>query len=167
MKKIAILIENLFNEEELIAPYHRLREDYEVVLVGTEADKEYNSKEGFKKKSDVASRDVNAEDFAGVVIPGGFSPDYMRKSKDSVKFFKDIYESGKPVAAICHAGWMLAESLDLHGVKMTSTSTIRKDMENAGANWVDEEVVVDKNLVTSRSPKDIPAFMKEFIKLVG
>ena len=91
----------------------------------------------------------------------------MRKSKDSVKFVKDIYESGKPVAAICHAGWMLAESLDLNGVKMTSTSTIRKDMENAGANWVDEEVVVDKNLVTSRSPKDIPAFMKEFIKLVG
>lgn len=167
MKKIAILIESLFNEEELIAPYHRLREDYEVVLVGTEADTEYRSKEGFTKKSDVASRDISADDFAGVVIPGGFSPDYMRKSKDSVKFVKDIYESGKPVAAICHAGWMLAESLDLNGVNMTSTSTIRKDMENAGANWVDEEVVVDKNLVTSRSPKDIPAFMKEFIKLVG
>lgn len=167
MKKIAILIENLFDEEELIAPYHRLREDYEVVLVGTEADTEYHSKAGFKKKSDVASKDVSAEEFAGVIIPGGFSPDYMRRSEDSVKFVKDLYESGKPVAAICHAGWMLAESLDLNGVKMTSTSTIRKDMENAGAEWVDEEVVVDKNLVTSRSPKDLPAFMKEFIKLVG
>lgn len=167
MKKIAILIENLFDEEELIAPYHRLREDYEVVLVGTEADTEYHSKAGFKKKSDVASKDVSAEEFAGVIIPGGFSPDYMRRSEDSVIFVKDLYESGKPVAAICHAGWMLAESLDLNGVKMTSTSTIRKDMENAGAEWVDEEVVVDKNLVTSRSPKDLPAFMKEFIKLVG
>lgn len=167
MKKIAILIENLFDEEELIAPYHRLREDYEVVLVGTEADTEYHSKAGFKKKSDVASKDVTAEEFAGVIIPGGFSPDYMRRSEDSVKFVKELYESGKPVAAICHAGWMLAESLDLNGVKMTSTSTIKTDMENAGAEWVDEEVVVDKNLVTSRSPKDLPAFMKEFIKLVG
>lgn len=167
MKKIAVLIENLFDDEELIVPYHRLREDYEVVLVGTEADKEYKSKSGFVKKSDVASKDVKASDFDGVVIPGGFSPDYMRRSKDTVNFVKELHEQEKPIAAICHAGWMLAESLDLNGVKMTSTAPIRKDMENAGANWVDEEVVVDNNIVTSRSPLDLPAFMREFIKLVG
>lgn len=167
MKKIAILVENLFDEEELIAPYHRLREDYEVVLVGTEADKIYKSKSGYTKKSDVASRDISANDFAGVIIPGGFSPDYMRRSEDSVKFVKELYEQGKPVAAICHAGWMLAESLNLDGVKLTSTPTIKTDLINAGANWVDEEVVVDKNIVTSRNPNDIPAFIKEFIKLIG
>lgn len=167
MKKVAILIENLFDDEELIAPYHRLREDYEVVLVGTESDKEYKSKSGFIKKSDIASKDVSADDFDGVIIPGGFSPDYMRRSKDSVKFVSDLYNQGKPVAAICHAGWMLAESIDLNGKNMTSTSTIRKDMENAGAKWIDEEVVVDGNLITSRSPKDLPAFVKEFVKMVG
>lgn len=167
MKKIAILIENLFDEEELIAPYHRLREDFEVVLVGSEADKEYKSKAGFTKKSDVASKDIDAKDFAGVIIPGGFSPDYMRRSEYSVKFVKELHEQGKPVAAICHAGWMLAESLDLNGVKLTSTPTIKTDLVNAGANWVNEEVVVDKNIVTSRSPKDLPAFVKEFIKLIG
>lgn len=167
MKKVAVLIENLFDDEELIVPYHRLREDYEVVLVGTESDKEYKSKSGFVKKSDVASKDVKASDFDGVVIPGGFSPDYMRRSKDTVNFVKELHEQGKPIAAICHAGWMLAESLNLNDLKMTSTATIRKDMENAGANWVDEEVVVDNNIVTSRSPLDLPAFMREFIKLVG
>lgn len=167
MKKIAILIENLFDEEELIAPYHRLREDYEVVLVGTEADKEYKSKSGYTKKSDVASKDIDAKDFDGVIIPGGFSPDYMRRSEDSVKFVKELHEQGKPVAAICHAGWMLSESLDLDGVKLTSTPTIKTDLINAGANWIDEEVVVDRAIVTSRNPNDIPAFMKEFIKLVG
>lgn len=167
MKKVAVLIENLFDEEELIAPYHRLREDYEVVLVGTEANKEYKSKSGFVKKSDVASKDVKAVDFDGVVIPGGFSPDYMRRSKDTVNFVKELHEMDKPVAAICHAGWMLAESLDLNGVKMTSTASIRKDMENAGAIWVDEEVVVDNNILTSRSPEDLSAFMREFIKFVG
>ena len=110
---------------------------------------------------------MKASDFDGVVIPGGFSPDYMRRSKDTVNFVKELHEQGKPIAAICHAGWMLAESLNLNGVKMTSTATIRKDMENAGANWVYEEVVVDNNIVTSRSPLDLPAFMREFIKLVG
>lgn len=164
MKKIAILIENLFDEEELIAPYHRLREDYDVVLVGTEANHEYKSKSGFVKTSDVASRDVKAEDFDGIIIPGGFSPDYMRRSESSVKLVKDLNNQGKPIAAICHAGWMLAESLDLSDVKLTSTPTIRKDMENAGANWVDEEVVVDNNIITSRNPKDLPAFIKAFIK---
>ena len=167
MKKVAVLIENLFDDEELIVPYHRLREDYEVVLVGTEANKEYKSKSGFVKKSDVASKDVSSKDFDGVVIPGGFSPDYMRRSKDTVNFVKELNEQGKPVAAICHAGWMLAESIDINGMNMTSTAAIRTDMENAGANWVDEEVVVDNNIVTSRSPLDLPAFMREFIKLIG
>lgn len=167
MKKVAVFIENLFDDQELIAPYHRLREDYEVFLIGTEKGVEYKSKSGFVMKSDLASSEVKADDFAGIIIPGGFSPDYMRRSKDSVKFVQDLHEQAKPIAAICHAGWMLAESLDLNGVKMTSTATIRKDMENAGAEWVDEEVVVDNNIVTSRSPKDIPAFMKAFIKLVG
>lgn len=167
MKKIAVLIENLFDDEELIAPYHRLREDYEVVLVGTEKDKEYKSKSGFTKKSDISSKEISASDFDGVVIPGGFSPDYMRRSEDTVKFVKELHEQNKPVAAICHAGWVLAEALDLEGVKLTSTPTIRTDLENAGADWIDEEVVEDKNIVTSRSPKDIPAFVKKFVELVG
>lgn len=166
MKKIAVLLENLFDEQEVIYPYHRFREDYEVVLVGTEAEKEYKSKDGFKLKSHVASKDVSCDEFDGVFIPGGFSPDYMRGSEDTVKFVKSMDEKDKPVAAICHGGWMLAESCDIEGKKVTSVGTIKTDLKNAGANWVDEEVVVDGNIISGRTPKDLPAVVKAFIEAV-
>ncbi len=166
MKKIALLIENMFDEQELICPYHRLREDYEVVLVGSEGEKEYESKSGYKHKSDIAAEDAKAEDFDGLYIPGGFSPDYMRRNKATVEFVKAMDEKTKPIAAICHAPWVLASAIDLEGKDITSYPSIQDDLKNAGANWLDQEVVVTDHLVTSRSPKDLPVHLKEFIRLI-
>lgn len=163
MKKIAILLENLFDEHEVIYPYHRFKEDFEVLLVGTEAGKVYKSKEGFSLKSDAASRDVSADSFDALFIPGGFSPDYMRRSEATIKLVKAMHDQGKPIAAICHAGWVLASAIDLGGKKVTSYPTLKDDLVHAGAEWVNE-IVVDDNLVTGRNPQDLPGVVKAFIK---
>ncbi len=167
MKKIGILIENMFDEQELIYPYHRLRENYKVHLIGSECDKVYRSKVGFGMKSTHASKDVKARDYAGIYIPGGFSPDYMRRTKATIDFIKAVYKAGKPIAAICHGPWALISALDLKGKYMTSYPSIRVDVENAGATWMDEEVIIDSNLITSRSPLDLPAQLKKFTEIIG
>lgn len=167
MKKVAILLENIFDEQEVVVPYHRLREEYEVHLVGTEKDKAYKSKVGFEMKSTHASKDVKADDYDGLVIPGGFSPDFMRRSEDTIRLVKEMNEQGKPIAAICHGPWMLATAVPLKGKNVTSFYSIKSDLENAGANWVDAEVVVSDNLITSRNPMDLPEFLKTFIKKLG
>ena len=165
MKKVAILIENKYEEPELIYPYWRLKEDYEVILVGTEADTEYVGKAGgYKMKSDIASSDAKASDFDAVYIPGGFSPDAMRQSEDTVNFVKEMNESGKIIGAICHGPWVLVEADILKDIKATSVKTISTDVKNAGANWVDEETVVDGNIITARTPKDLPAHVTTFVK---
>ena len=166
MKKIAILIENLFDEQELVYPYHRLREDYQVELVGTKADTEYKGKNGLTLKSTIASKDATAEEFAGVYIPGGFSPDNMRRCEETVDFVKAMDQAKKPIAAICHGPWMMASACDLKGKEVTSFFSIKDDMVNAGATWKDEEVVVCDNLITSRNPNDLPVNVKEFIKMI-
>lgn len=161
MKKIAVLIENYFDEQELIYPYHRFREDFEVDLIGSEEGVEYHGKSGsFKLKSDLASKDANPDDYLAVYIPGGYSPDGMRGRQATVDFVKKIYDQDKLVASICHGPWLLVDALDLKGVKLTSTSKIKNDLINAGAEWVDEEVVESKNIITSRSPRDLPAQFK-------
>lgn len=167
LKKIGILIEEIFDEQELIYPYHRLREDYEVVLIGSEKDVEYSSKAGVKFKSQVSSSDIKASELDGLVIPGGFSPDYMRRNKDTVALVSEMYKLNKPIAAICHGPWVLASAIDLKDKEMTSFFSIKDDLINAGAKWLDQEVVICDNIITSRNPKDLPVFMKEFIKTVG
>ena len=168
MKKVAILIENRYEEPELIYPYWRLKEDYEVTLVGTKADTEYVGKAGgYKMKSDIASSDAKASDFDAVYIPGGFSPDGMRQSEDTVNFVKEMHEAGKLIGAICHGPWVLAEADILDGVKATSVKTISTDIKNAGAKWVDEETVVDGNIVTARTPEDLPAHVTKFVEELG
>jgi protease I len=107
---------------------------------------------------------VSAADFDGMVIPGGYAPDLMRRHPKMVQLVRDFNEAGKLVAAICHAGWMLASAEILQGKTVTSFFAIKDDLVHAGANWVDEEVVVDGNLVTSRKPDDLPAFMRAIIK---
>lgn len=165
MKKIAILIENMFDENELIYPYYRLLEEgYEVDLIGPEKDTSYKSKAGFEKKSTHASDEVSAKDYDALVIPGGFSPDYMRRTKATVDFVREMNQLEKPIAAICHGPWMLASACDLKGKNVTSFFSIKDDLVNAGAEYIDEEVVVDGNLITSRSPKDLPAFLKAIIE---
>ncbi len=166
MKKIAVLIENLFEESELLYPYYRLQEEgYEVHLVGSEKDTVYTGSSGsYSMKSTHASKDINASDYEGVVIPGGYSPDYMRRHDSTKDFVKNINKEGKVVAAICHGPWMLASCFDLKDRDVTSYFSIKDDLINAGANYKDEEVVIDKNFITSRSPNDLPAWLKAIIK---
>ena len=165
MKRIAILIEDLFNERELIYPYYRLLEEgYEVHLVGPKKDAVYTSKSGLTEKSTHASNEIRAEDYDGVVIPGGFSPDFMRRTRATVDFVREMDKLNKPVAAICHGGWMLASACNLKGKKVTSFFSIKDDMVHAGAEYVDEEVVVSGNIITSRNPNDLPVFLKAIIE---
>ena len=165
MKKIAILIEDLFDDKELIYPYYRMQEEgFQVDLIGAEKNFSYKSKFGMPLKSDLASRDISAKDYDAVIIPGGFSPDYMRRTQATVDFVKDMNALKKPVAAICHGPWLMISSCDLKGRKLTGFHSVRIDIENAGATYLDQEVVVDGNLITSRTPKDLPAFTKAIIK---
>ncbi|MDO5755811.1 MAG: type 1 glutamine amidotransferase domain-containing protein [Tissierellia bacterium] len=164
MKKVAVLLENMFDEQELIYPYHRLRENFEVYLIGTKKDQEYSSKAGVTFKADYSSKEALDMDFDGVFVPGGFSPDYMRRCDDTKTFIKQLHEKKKPIAAICHGPWLLCSALDLKGKNVTSFLSIKDDVEHAGGKWIDEEVVVDENLLTSRTPKDLPALMKAFLK---
>jgi protease I len=159
-KRIAVLLEQQYQEMEVWYPVYRLKEaGAEVVLVAPEAGKSYTSKLGYPAKSDAAANDVKAGDFAGIVIPGGFSPDYMRRSEAMLKFVRDADALKLPIAAICHGPWVLCSTTALRGRKATSFSSIKDDMVNAGATWVDEEVVVDGHIITSRTPADLPAFM--------
>lgn len=165
MKRIAILIEELFDDKELLYPYYRMQEEgYTVDLIGAEKNVSYKSKYGMPLKSDLASQDVSAKDYDAVIIPGGFSPDYMRRTKATVDFVRDMNAQKKPIAAICHGPWLMISSCDLKGRKLTGFHSVRVDIENAGATYLDQEVVVDGNFITSRTPKDLPAFAKAIIK---
>ena len=168
MKRVAILLENLFDERELVYPYYRLLEEgFQVDLIGSEKDTIYTSKSGLTEKSTHGSDEVSADDYDALVIPGGFSPDYMRRSKATVDFVRDMDRANKPIAAICHGGWMLASACDLKGKKVTSFFSIKDDLINAGAEYIDEEVVVDGNIISSRTPKDLPVFVKTLIDKIG
>ena len=131
MKKVAILIENLFDERELIYPYFRLLEEgFEVHLIGSEKDTVYTSKSGVTEKSTHSSGEVSAKNYDGVVIPGGFSPDNMRRTKATVDFVREMDKSKKLIAAICHGPWMMASACDLKGKKVTSFFSIKDDFRN-------------------------------------
>lgn len=158
-----MLVADLYQELEFWYPYLRLKEEgATVVAVGPEA-KEYKSRLGYPAQAELGAGQARAADFDAVVIPGGYAPDHMRRSAELVDFVRKMAESGKPVAAICHGGWMLASARVVKGRKVTSVAAIRDDLANAGATWVDEEVVQDGNLITSRVPSDLPAFLRAII----
>ena len=145
--------------------YYRLKEEgAEVKVVGAGGAKSYHSKTGYPVNVDAQADQVSAVEFDAVVVPGGYAPDMMRRHESMVKLVREASQQGKVVAAICHAGWMLASAGIVKGKKATSFFSIKDDMVNAGAQWVDEEVVVDGNLITSRRPDDIPAFCREIVK---
>ncbi len=163
-KKVAILVEELFNLFEFWYPYYRLKEaGAEVVVVGSGRVKEFNGKPGTVAVADVAADEVSANDFDAVVVPGGYAPDMMRRFPAMVNLVKEADEQGKVVAAICHAGWLLVSADILRERKATSFFAIKDDMVNAGAHWIDEPVVIDKNLITSRKPDDMPFFLPAII----
>ncbi|MBW1784151.1 MAG: type 1 glutamine amidotransferase [Deltaproteobacteria bacterium] len=167
-KKISILVEEMFNDLEFWYPYYRLKEaGAQVVVVGSGSSEAYTGKSGTEAKVDAGIDQISASEFDGVIVPGGYAPDHMRRYPKMVNLVKELFEARKVVAAICHAGWMLASARILKGRRVTSVSAIKDDLIHAGANWVDEEVVVDGKLITSRKPDDLPAFMKAVIKAVG
>jgi len=163
MMKVAVLVENQYQVLEVWYPYLRLREEgIETVFVGT-GKKSYLSKEGYPAQEELEIQKADPTDFDGVIIPGGFAPDHMRRHPEVAAFIRKMHDQGKLVAAICHGPWMLASADVLRGKKATSFFAIQDDIRNAGADWVDEEVVVDGNVITSRNPYDLPAFMQACI----
>jgi protease I len=167
-KRVAVLVEQLYQEMEVWYPVYRLREAGCVVeLVGPEAGKTYTSKLGYPAKATLAAADAHATDFAAVVIPGGFSPDYIRRSEPMLKLVRDALAQNKPVAAICHGPWVLCSTTGLRGKTVTCFRSIKDDVTNAGGTYVDREVCVDGNVVTSRTPDDLPAFMKALMELMA
>ena len=167
MKKVAVLVEDQYQVLEVWYPYLRLREEgIETLLVGTGRKKEYNSKEGYPAVEEVSIRKAKADDFSGVVIPGGYAPDILRRYKEVNKFVREMYEKNKIVAAICHGGWVLVSAGIVKGKKVTGFFAIKDDLVNAGGKFIDKEVVVDGNLVTSRKPYDLPAFCREILRKI-
>lgn len=167
MKKIAVLVEDNYQVLEVWYPYLRLKEEgMDAVFVGTAAKKEYKSKEGYPCPRELSINNAKAGDFAGVVVPGGYAPDILRRYKAVNKFVYQLNAQGKVVAAICHGAWVLVSAGILKGRKATCFSAIKDDIVNAGAYFSDKEVVVDKNLITSRNPYDLPAFCREIIKKI-
>jgi protease I len=163
-KRVIILVEQTFNDQEFWYPYYRLKEaGAQVVVVGS-CIQTYTGKSGTQVKPDATADVAAAADFDGIVIPGGYAPDHMRRNPAMVKLVKDLFEAGKVVAAICHGGWMLASAKILQGRTVTSFFSIKDDLVHAGADYVDQEVVVDHKLITSRTPDDLPAFMRAVMK---
>jgi protease I len=171
-KRIAILVENGFEQVEMTDPREALQKaGAQADLISPEERKvqgmEHDEK-GDTFKVDVVLKQANPDDYDGLLLPGGVAnPDKLRANLYAVKFVKSFVDTGKPIAAICHGPWTLIETGIAHGRTMTSWPSLKTDLRNAGANWVDQEVVVDRGLVTSRKPDDIPAFNKKMIEEFG
>ena len=166
--KVAILVEDLYEDLELWVPLFRLREAGHVpVLVGPQAGKTYTSKHGYPAKAEMGAEDARASDLDGVVIPGGYAPDRMRRHPRMVALVRELHAQGKLVAAICHGGWMLASADVVRGKRCTGFFSIADDLRNAGARFEDAEVVRDGSLVTSRTPDDLPAFCRTLLEVLG
>jgi protease I len=168
MAKIAILVEKIYEDLELQYPRLRLTEaGHSVDIVGPKAGETYVGKHGYPQKADKSAADVRAGDYALIVIPGGTSPDHMRRNEHMVKLVRAAAEAKVPMAAICHGPWMLCSTDALRGRRCTSYMSIVHDVVNAGGRWVDEEVVVDGNIITSRNPDDLPSFSNAILQLVS
>ena len=163
-KRIAILAENNYHELELWYPLLRMREaGATVTVVGMPGVDEYKSKLGYPVKINAAAEAVSANDFDAIIIPGGYAPDLMRRHKPMLDLVRSMFEQGKLVAYICHAGWVPISAGILKGKRATCLPAIKDDVINAGAIYVDEEAVRDGNLISSRSPDDLPAFCRAII----
>lgn len=171
-KKIAVLATDGFEQSELTEPVKALREaGAQVEVVSPKSGEIQGMKhheKGAKTRVDVELSQARAEEFDALVLPGGVAnPDELRVNRQAVDFVKHFVQAGKPIAAICHGPWTLVEADAVRGKTLTSWPSLHTDLQNAGARWVDEEVAVDGNLVTSRNPGDLPAFNRELLALLG
>lgn len=163
-----MFVDHIYEDLELLYPKYRLIEEgFEVVVAGPKKGEIYKGKHGYPCKSDAAIKDMKASSFAGLVIPGGFAPDQLRRDPKVLELTRQIHKTGKLVAHICHAGWIPISAGIVKGFKCTSTPGIKDDLINAGAIWVDEPVVIDRNQVTSRRPDDLPYFCQGIISFLS
>ncbi len=166
-KKVAIMVDQLYQVLEVWFPYYRLKEaGFEVDFVAAEKNKEYPSKQGYPCLSNVAASDAKAQDYDCMIVPGGFAPDFMRRNPQLIKFANDMVNANKIIAAICHGGWLLCSTNIYKGKNATCFMAIKDDIKNAGAKYLDAECVVDDNLITARKPDDLPAFCSAVIKML-
>jgi protease I len=171
-KKVAILVEDGFEQIEMTSPKEALEQaGAETHIISPKRDKVKgweHTKWGDEFPVDVAIEQANANDYDALLLPGGvMNPDKLRTSKPAVEFVRNFFSQNKPVASICHGPWLLVEADVVRGRKVTSYPSIQTDPKNAGANWVDQEVVVDQGLVTSRKPDDLPAFNRKLVEEIA
>lgn len=165
-QRVLMFVDNVFEDMELLYPYYRLIEEgAEVVVAGPEASAVYTGKNGYPFRSNAAIADLQAADFDLLVVAGGFAPDKLRRDPKVLELTREIHEAGKIVAHICHGGWIPISAGIMKGFTCTATPGIKDDLENAGAKWINEEVVVDRNQISSRKPDDLPAFCRAIVEL--
>jgi protease I len=168
MKKIIAIVDDAYEDLELWYPRVRMEEEgWKVVVAGPEKGRIYTGKHGYPCRTDAAFPELGAGDFDALLVPGGFAPDKMRRDARVLALTRDMNAAGKLIAFICHAGWVLISAGILKGKRATSTVGIRDDMQNAGAVWVDEPLVVDGNLVSSRTPADLAMFARGMVDWLG
>lgn len=167
-KRVALLVADDYQELEVWYPILRLQEaGATVVVVGTGVKTTYASKLGYPITVDASADEVDASEFDAVLVPGGFAPDDMRVCEPMLDLVRELDAQQKLVASICHGGWVLVSAGVLRGRRATGYRPIRDDVVNAGGEWVDEEVVVDGHLITSRTPPDLPAYMREIVRFLA
>ncbi len=166
MSKIAVMLGNMFEDVEYTEPVKAFKENgYDLIVIGLEKGQKVNGKQGNASETiEKAVKDVSITDFDALFIPGGYSPDELRANKDAVQFTKEFVESGKPVLIICHGPQLLITAQVIKGRKITGWKSIIQDIKNAGAIFIDAEVVEDDNIISSRNPNDIPAFINASLK---
>ncbi len=166
-KKILMFVDDTYEDLELWYPKLRLIEEGATVTVaGPDAHKIYEGKNGYPCKPDISYRDVEEKDFDGLVIPGGFAPDKLRRIPKVLELTKQFHDNRKMVAHICHGGWIPISAKIMKGYNCTSTPGIKDDIENAGATWIDASLVIDRNMVSSRRPDDLPDFCQGIIEVM-
>jgi len=167
-KKVVILVENQYQDLEVWYPLMRLREEkVKVIVAGTGSSKLYNGKYGYPIEVDCDAKDIRAEDIDGLIIPGGWAPDFLRRYGEVSKLVREADEKKKIIGSICHGASVLVSAGILKGRTITCFKAIKDDVVYAGAKYVDEEVVVDGNLVTSRKPDDLPAFCRKIVEMLN
>jgi protease I len=168
MSKIAFLVDDMFEDSEFRVPYDRLKAaGHEIDILGLDASRVVTGKRGKERVTiEKPVRDSIQDHYDALVIPGGYSPDHLRMDEHAVRFTQDMGLAHKPVAAVCHAPWMLIEAGLADGRILTSWPSLRTDLINANARWIDREVVVDGNVITSRKPADLDAFVDAILHML-
>jgi len=168
MKRAVAFVHDLYEELELWVPVMRLREaGVEVAIAGVEEDKMYLGKHGYPCVAEASILNIRAAQFDAAIIPGGYAPDKLRRDQYLLAQLQEMDRAKKTIAFICHGGWVPISAKILKGKKVTGATAIKDDLENAGAYFIDQEVVVDGHLISSRSPKDLPAFCKAILTLLN